>query len=119
MKSVNLLGMNGSGVVAILIGAKNLNDTELMELAFREATNKCGATLLHVNLHQFKPNGITGVAILAESHISVHTWPEKNFAAFDVFMCGESQPNLAIDVMKKHFKPVKINSKIIKRGLAE
>jgi S-adenosylmethionine decarboxylase len=46
------------------------------------------ATLLHIHVHHFQPNGISGVAVLAESHISIHTWPEVGYAAMDVFMCG-------------------------------
>jgi len=62
-----------------------------MEATLREAVLQAGATLLHIHLHHFTPNGgISGVAVLAESHISVHTWPERNFAAFDVFMCGDA-----------------------------
>ena len=54
----------------------------------RECIRAAGATLLHIHLHHFTPNnGVSGVAVLAESHISVHTWPESGFAAFDVFMC--------------------------------
>ena len=58
------------------------------------------ATLLHIHLHHFQPSGVSGVAVLAESHISVHTWPEKGFAAFDVFMCGDAEPRKALDVFK-------------------
>lgn len=107
----------GRHVIFDFHGAKNLDNIELMDQAFREVTDKCGATLLHINIHQFQPNGVTGVAILAESHISVHTWPDKGFAAFDVFMCGESQPRLAINIMANYFKPTQIVPSEIKRGL--
>ena len=61
---------------------------------------------LHIHLHYFTPNGgISGVAVLAESHISVHTWPEKNYAAFDVFMCGDSNPHKAIEILSRYFQP--------------
>lgn len=76
----------------------------------REAIDVAGATLLHIHLHHFTPNdGISGVAVLAESHISVHTWPERNFAAFDVFMCGDAEPEKVIPVLQAAFKPTNIN----------
>ncbi len=60
---------------------------------------------LHIHLHKFEDGGgISGVAVLAESHISVHTWPEKGFAAFDVFMCGNAEPRKALDVFKRVFE---------------
>lgn len=98
-------------------GAEKLDDVSHMESALRIAIEKSKATLLHIHLHHFSPNGgISGVAVLAESHISVHTWPEKNFAAFDVFMCGNSEPHKAVEVLKEFFKPTEHSVKTIKRG---
>lgn len=105
-------GMTFAGTHLILDfwGAEKLDDLALMEQAMRDAVEKAGATLLHIHLHHFEPNGgISGVAVLAESHISVHTWPEKGFAAFDIFMCGDSQPELAIPVLKAAFNPDSVN----------
>ncbi|MDE4951267.1 adenosylmethionine decarboxylase, partial [Francisella tularensis] len=74
-------------------GASKLDCIETMELAMREADEKATATLLHIHLHHFTHNGgISGVAVLAESHIRVHTWPEYGVAAFDIFRCGDSKP---------------------------
>ncbi len=96
----------GTHLIIDLWGASRLDDLELMEQTLREAVDVAGATLLHIHLHHFTPNaGISGVAVLAESHISVHTWPERDFAAFDVFMCGDARPELAIDVLKRAFHP--------------
>ena len=62
------------------------------------------ATLLHIHLHHFSEGGgISGVAVLAESHISVHTWPERAFAAFDIFMCGNTEPHRAMRVLEKNY----------------
>ena len=83
----------GSHLLLDLYGAKHLDDLERMEQAMRDCVEECGATLLHIHLHHFSPSGgISGVAVLSESHISVHTWPERDYAAFDVFMCGDAQP---------------------------
>jgi S-adenosylmethionine decarboxylase len=100
----------GTHLIIDFWGAKKLDDLQLMERALRECVVKCGATLLHLHLHHFTPNGgISGVTVLAESHISVHTWPEREFAAFDVFMCGNARPEEAICVLKRAFSPKTIN----------
>ncbi len=99
----------GTHLLLDLWNAKYLDDIEHVENAMRECVDACGATLLHIHLHHFTPNGgISGVAILAESHISVHTWPERNYAAFDVFMCGDAQPENSIAVLKRAFFPQKM-----------
>jgi S-adenosylmethionine decarboxylase len=96
---------------------QGLSDEKRIRQAFLDAIHAAGATLLHIHTHVFEPNGgISGVAVLAESHISVHTWPEKGFAAFDVFMCGDAQPELAIPVLKAAFKPKRVTVTEIKRG---
>jgi S-adenosylmethionine decarboxylase len=96
----------GTHLIIDFWDARHLDDVELMESVLLEGVGACGATLLHLHLHHFTPNyGISGVAVLAESHISVHTWPERNFAAFDIFMCGDAKPELAIPILKNAFKP--------------
>ncbi|MDE4990460.1 adenosylmethionine decarboxylase, partial [Francisella tularensis subsp. holarctica] len=71
----------GIHLIVEVWGASKLDCLETMEVAMREAVEKAKATLLHIHLHHFTPNGgISGVAVLAESHISVHTWPEYGFA---------------------------------------
>jgi S-adenosylmethionine decarboxylase len=96
----------GAHLILDFWGGKKLDDLELMERVLRQCVVKCGATLLHIHLHHFSPSGgISGVAVLAESHISVHTWPERNFAAFDIFMCGEAKPEEAIAILKRAFSP--------------
>ena len=109
----------GAHIIIDLWGAQQLNDIELMDKTLREAVDVAGATLLHIHLHHFTPNGgISGVAVLAESHISVHTWPERGFAAFDVFMCGAAQPEATIPIIRNAFKPDTVNVTEHLRGLA-
>lgn len=99
----------GTHLVFDFWGASELDNLKIMEQAMRDSVTAAGATLLHIHLHHFTPNGgISGVAVLAESHISVHTWPERNYAAFDVFMCGDAVPHRAIDVLKSAFCPQKV-----------
>ena len=76
-----------------------------------------GATLLHIHLHHFTPNGgVSGVAVLSESHISIHSWPEANYAALDIFMCGESRPELGVAVLKAAFEAEQVVVKTHRRG---
>lgn len=108
----------GTHLILDLWEAEGLDDLARMESAMRESVITCGATLLHIHLHHFTPShGISGVAVLAESHISVHTWPERDFAAFDVFMCGDAKPELCIPVLKSYFSPGRINISEQLRGI--
>ena len=103
-------GVRYAGVHLIidLYGAERLDDQLLIEATLRQCIAAAKATLIHIHLHRFEPNGVSGVAVLAESHISVHTWPESNYAAFDVFMCGDTQPEVCVDIMREAFKPSRI-----------
>lgn len=107
----------GTHVLIDLWEASRLDDLPYMESVLRRVINTCGATLLHIHLHHFTPTGISGVAVLAESHISVHTWPERGFAAFDVFMCGDAKPELAVPIFEDAFAAGRINYNTVRRGL--
>ncbi len=112
-------GVKFAGVHLIVdcIGAKNLGSLEKVELCLRDAIKASGATLLHIHLHHFTPNGgISGVAVLAESHISIHSWPENGYAALDVFMCGSADPHKTLDVIKAAFEPDELRCNEILRG---
>jgi len=114
----NGLSYAGSHLIIDLWEAEGLADRERIETALIDAVNAAGATLLHIHLHTFEEGGgISGVAVLAESHISVHTWPEKRYAAFDVFMCGDAQPRKALDVFKRAFNPGRVVVGEHKRGV--
>lgn len=66
--------------------------------------------------HQFKPCGVTGIVLLAESHISIHTWPEKNMATIDIFTCGEEgDAEKAFDLLCERLKPGRTVKKIVER----
>jgi S-adenosylmethionine decarboxylase len=114
----NGLRYAGSHLIIDLWEAKGLDERERIENALIDAVTAAGATLLHIHLHKFEEGGgISGVAVLAESHISVHTWPEMGYAAFDVFMCGDAEPRKALDVFKKAFEPGRIVVGEHKRGV--
>ena len=95
--------------------ASKLDDPDYIEKALRKAVNAAG-----IHLHHFTPNGgVSGVAVLAESHISLHTWPERGFAAFDVFMCGACDPYKAVPALRAAFKPERVELQEEKRGLVD
>jgi S-adenosylmethionine decarboxylase len=110
----------GTHLIVDLWGAERLDDLAHVEAALRDAVIAAKATLLHIHLHHFTPNqGISGVAVLAESHISIHTWPENGYAALDVFMCGGAEPQATIEVLREAFKPDRLRVEEILRGRAE
>ena len=101
-------------------GVEFNNSLITLKKVLKNAIKVSGATLLHIHLHRFgKQQGISGVAVLAESHISVHTWPERDYIAFDIFMCGDTNPDASAKYLLKIFKPKKSILKKIKRGVVK
>lgn len=95
-----------------------INSADEVRKAIVEAVSAIGATLLNLNVHSFSPQGVTGLAVLAESHLSVHTWPEHGYIAADVFTCGETaRPREAIAVFQRVFCPRQIEVQEISRGI--
>jgi S-adenosylmethionine decarboxylase len=116
----NGLKFAGTHLIIDLWGASNLADSETVTAMLKEAAETCGATLLYMHVHVFSENGgISGVAVLAESHISIHTWPERGYAAVDLFMCGSAEPQKAVPVLRKHFLPEHLQIGEQKRGMVE
>jgi S-adenosylmethionine decarboxylase len=106
----------GVHLIIDLHGAERLDDRDHIEEAMRRCVVAAGATLLHIHLHRFSPEGVSGVAVLAESHISVHTWPENGYAAFDVFMCGDARPEACIPVLRDAFNADRVAVTELLRG---
>nr|WP_298796366.1 adenosylmethionine decarboxylase [uncultured Acetobacter sp.] len=107
----------GTHLLVDLWDAINLDDPEKIDRTLCEAALAAGATILHSHFHHFTPNGgVSGVVVLAESHISIHTWPERAFAAVDIFMCGACDPNLAIPVMQRLFQAERLDVDEQRRG---
>ena len=80
------------------------------------AVEDCGATLVDQCFHQYEPFGVSGVVLIAESHFSVHTWPENSFVGVDIFTCGEMDAEVAIDVMRDAFRAREVDVKMLVRG---
>jgi S-adenosylmethionine decarboxylase len=108
----------GTHLLIELWNCKNLGDMTITDQMLRDAASEAGATLLHIHLHHFGPNaGLSGIAVLAESHISIHTWPERGYAALDIFMCGACDPYKAIPVLRRAFEPGVVQLSEQKRGV--
>ena len=94
-----------------------LNDQNLLEKILREAVHISGATALKSSFHQFAPQGVSGVIVIAESHFTIHTWPEYGYAALDIFTCGYSINNQkALDYIEKELGVKTLSVTEIKRG---
>jgi S-adenosylmethionine decarboxylase len=107
----------GTHLLVDLWGASRLDDPAHIDAALREAAVTAGATILHSHFHHFTPNGgVSGVVVLAESHISIHTWPERDFAAVDIFMCGACDPHRSIPILQQAFQPAKVDLDEQRRG---
>ena len=97
--------------------AKHLDDAACVGEALIGAARATGARVLDAKFHKFSPSGgITGVALLAESHISIHTWPEHAYAAIDIFMCGSCDPHVAVPVLERAFEPARSEIREVRRG---
>ncbi|MFQ6009247.1 MAG: adenosylmethionine decarboxylase [Candidatus Zixiibacteriota bacterium] len=95
-----------------------LNDSALLEQHLKEAVRLSGATIVRSVFHRYAPQGVSGVVVIAESHLSVHTWPEYGYAAVDFFTCGESvDPYKAYAYIKEVFEAQNAEWREIKRGL--
>ena len=118
----NLARYSGKHLIIDLFGVPEscLSNVDEIQNCLEEAAEYAGAHILSSNFHHFGEGyGITGVVVLAESHISIHTWPEEQFAAIDIFMCGTCDPNKSIPIIEKYFKPKSVTSVILHRGVVD
>jgi S-adenosylmethionine decarboxylase len=96
----------------------HLNNEDFIKEAIKKAVIRSGATLLQLISHKFEPQGVTALALLSESHISIHTWPELNYAAIDVFTCGQhTNPDAACELLKQELKAGRSIVKIFSRAI--
>lgn len=107
----------GQHVIAEFYGASHLQSCAPFVHVLRDAAAAADAVVLDVRLHDFGERaGFTGIALLAESHISVHTWPEYGYAAVDIFMCGDADTGKSLDVLRAYFSPTSESVTVLKRG---
>lgn len=100
-----------------MYGARHLRDAAALEAALRGAAAAAGARVISAHFHAFGgQGGVTGVVLLAESHISVHTWPELDFAALDIFMCGDADAEAASLALRAALAPAEVRITREERG---
>ena len=96
---------------------EKLNDESFLRCALNRAAKLAKATVLNLISNKFEPQGVTAIALLAESHISIHTWPESNYSAVDIFTCGQNMlPELASQYLIKALKAEEYSLRIIQRN---
>jgi len=97
-----------------------LNNVELIEKYMHEAADACGATVIETKFHMFSPYGVSGVVIISESHLAIHTWPEFGYAAVDLFTCGDScDPLISYEYLKEKLCAGKGIYTELKRGILD
>jgi len=97
-------------------GAALLSDPKQIEIILQETALVMGATIVQSNFHHFTPLGVSGVVIIKESHLTIHTWPEHGYAAVDVFTCGEIQLEKGIEFLKEKFETGEVEVQLLERG---
>lgn len=119
MVNVNSLGRH---VLAEFYGCafETLNDTEIVKCYMIDAALFAGAEIRESVFHKFSPQGVSGVVVISESHLAIHTWPELGYAAVDVFTCGEKvNPWDACKYLKEKFQAEYITATEMRRGIME
>ncbi len=95
-----------------------LDSKKAVEKALVQAARAINATVVETVLHRFSPQGVSGVVVIAESHLAVHTWPEHGYAALDVFTCSSlMDPDRIVEELKKAFSASRSESRMVMRGL--
>lgn len=95
-----------------------INDVSYIENSLLDATKASKATIISHNFHKFSPYGVSGIVVIAESHVAIHTWPEYKYAAVDIFTCGETiDPWVIQEQLKEYFESKNVSSMEMKRGM--
>lgn len=109
----------GKHLLLDLYGCKNNSSIKEIEETMVIACQATGATVLFHYSHPFDGDGNSGAVILAESHGTWHQWPEHDFIAIDIFVCGPCNPELAVPILQSLFQPSQLSIKLEKRGIIE
>jgi S-adenosylmethionine decarboxylase len=94
-----------------------LDDLGAVEALMKRGAVAAGATIVTSTFHRFSPQGVSGVVVIEESHLSIHTWPERGYAAVDFYTCGNCKPQKAHEVLAQGLKPQRVDRMVVQRGL--
>jgi S-adenosylmethionine decarboxylase len=107
----------GRHLILEMWGCTNLNSVDVAERALRDMVDALDVTLLDLKVYPFSPVGVTGMAIVSESHLVIHTWPELGYAAVDLFTCGvRRDPEAAVAVLRRYYEPEHVQVLEMVRG---
>jgi S-adenosylmethionine decarboxylase proenzyme len=93
-----------------------LNDEKTLRALLRGAAEAAGARVVNEVFHPFAPHGVTGVVVIEESHLSIHTWPERGYAAVDFYTCGDVRPARAIELLSSELRAQRVELLEVARG---
>lgn len=93
-----------------------LDDAAGLEALLRRAAEEAGATVVRTVLHRFAPQGVSGVVVVEESHLSIHTWPECGYAAVDFYTCGDCTPDLGEGRLREGLRAERVEVMAVERG---
>jgi S-adenosylmethionine decarboxylase len=110
----------GTHLIAEFWGAKDIEDIKEVKNILIGAAKASGTSALKVSTYKFNPQGVTGIVLLAESHISIHSWPEYDYLAIDIFTCGDkARPLKALEYLREKYQPKKVEVQQIARGIID
>ncbi len=114
-----MIDTRGQHVLAEYYGCPNfiLNDENAIRAMLQEAAVAAGATVVATVFHRFTPHGVSGVVVIEESHLSVHTWPESGYAAVDFYTCGDCEPSRAYEVLRRALQAERSELLTVERGV--
>lgn len=116
-----VVGTEGTHFIVEAAGCSKeiISDPKRIEQIFTNAAKRANMTVKASHFFRFNPTGVSGAVIVAESHISIHTWPEEGYAAIDVYTCGKSDPERAVDYILKEIGAKHAHVSEIRRGIPE
>lgn len=102
-----------------IMGSQLLNDAELVESFFRDLAAAYGRDILALHVYQFEPYGLSGLLVMPESHVAIHTWPEYGYAALDIFLGASCDPRISVPLIRRYFEPRDVKIVELERGVGK
>jgi len=102
-----------------IVGSRLLNDAQRVEDFFRDLAATYGKEILALHVYQFEPYGLSGLLVMPESHVAIHTWPEYGYAALDVFLGASCDPKASVPLIERYFVPQDVRVVELERGVGK